>query len=494
MATNLVGLLAQGQNPQLAALLGAPRGTPLQLHATQGQQPQVPDVSVLTPQVPAAPPQPEMQQLPDMRQVTPQASRYFDVSPPVPASVEEKAGIPAQGIMERVFVGERPQGLSDSDYESVKRNAFLHAGLAMMMSDAQPGYAPSFGATVAQGILMARQTAAEMSGNIAAEQARQQRLQSYSQVFEEFDPGSREAWERIARLAVAAEDLDTAKTARELLSEMPEHEQAEWTLENVNAAGENHTFAVERHADGSITLRDPFTGEPVSEAPTPAPEKPVLQRGVYLGNGMEADLITDQYFNPIGMLGEARPADPNRGLQVANLGLSFSSEARSQHMQTGTQEAARAVNQLDAFMSRITDPETGRVSVPDDFIDSVEAEAIATSFQALLSPGVIREPRLQAIMGSGGAVSRARSALGDLARGGTVDAAAVKSIMDVYPSLKQAAIEQSDDITRRFRSQAMGAGVSPEYVNDPFAGHARRQPGVAGNPEAEALRLLRGGG
>jgi hypothetical protein len=470
-----------GPEHPIQGLLGGQHQSPLGAHVLQGGGGQQP------PQMPGGgmPPAPQPQMAQSMQRPTiPQPD--ISILERLPAREQEpeppEPGKRQRDLLGRIFAGDALEGLSPETRERVKRDAILTAGLSILVANGQGmtlGMSrPSLGSVVASGVLAGRQAAAESAGQVMDEQARQQRLASYAEFLGDADMSSRETWEQMARIALIQGDNDVVKLSREMLAEMPDTSEAGWEFQELK--GENGASFGTFLVDNDNQLRDPFTREIISQRPTLRPDrsKPVVQRNLIdPETGRLAAIAFDpDTYEMLGVIGYERPdtgIDPaERAIKLHDLGIRTAAEARAHLTSTGVYDSMGAVRVLDSFRQQHTDA-SGQFVAPEGTISSIDARSAATAFQNILRPGMVRESTLEEILGSAGAVARARSSVADWTQGGNVDPGAFNDVMRVYPALRRAVQAESNAIVRRYGDMLAAAGGDPRYIHDVFADEAR---------------------
>lgn len=183
---------------------------------------------------------------------------------------EPGPGEQGQSFLSRLFAGDlttgERQALTSEDRDRLLRQGLITMGLGMLGSNA-PG--TPFGEVLARGIFAARQDVQQTAGALLDERNAQVRLARRAQVFENPDLSPLEKWREIRRISATEGDTEAVKVASDIVKRLEDLEAGEAESEIRDVNGQPLQFV--EHSDGSVTVKNPFTGEVVRETPA-APE------------------------------------------------------------------------------------------------------------------------------------------------------------------------------------------------------------------------------
>jgi hypothetical protein len=163
-----------------------------------------------------------------------------------------------QGILARLFVGDRPPGIRDEEWDKIRRQSFIMAGISILASAGAP-----LGLALAVGVLKGREAATVTIGQLMDERERQQRAMQRYALLGDSEMTELERWSELRRQAVALGDMDGAKFADSIIERLRELEAG---------AAERTVFFEDGRAyarDKSGSLYDPFSGERLTAPPEP---------------------------------------------------------------------------------------------------------------------------------------------------------------------------------------------------------------------------------
>lgn len=310
------------------------------------------------------------------------------------------------GFVGKLFGLDRVPGLTEDQSKRLRSAGLVNVGLSLMGA---PNGVSTWQA-LGQGILAARMDAAETAGELMDLRNAQQEIERRSEIFNNPDLSPLEKWEEFRRQAMVSGNLEAAEIASDNISELREMEAGE--SEDTLTTIDGQTFRVRQKDDGSLEIRDPFTGEIVDERP-------------------------------------AQPVDDKKRLDRINqLADDFRSEA------SDAQDVANAVAiGLDAPANAAGDV------------------TLLTMLTRAIDPGVsVREADIKRGETIGGMSAKAKAMVNKVASGGEMSEEQREFIRSEIRRVGQTQHEQFAPTLQRYAKRARDAGVDPRLVVfDPFA-------------------------
>jgi hypothetical protein len=400
--------------------------------------------------------------------------------PWIEETAEESAnsgpGRPGRPFLARLFAGDKVPGLSDEQNKMLRKQALFYAGLAILSTP----HGTSFGQALAIGILAGRSVATQTAGALLDEQHAQARIQERMQVLQNVDMTELDRWSEVRRRAVAEGDLEAAKVINDVIADLRDMAagEAESTFIQVNG----QTYALD--PDG-VTIRDPFTREVVSQAPTGSELVTVNTPAGPRTYRLNPDQSLSDPFT--GQIVQAAPqaAPEPEDLDSTRLGQVDQDLRTLRREERGVAQILESVGAIARKLES-----TGSIS-------SADMRELATRLTQAMSASNLRESGLEAIAASGGLVGTLENAIGQL-QGGQASPTVAKDLLQAIQragGIARRTLEQErEDNERRVRTIR---GIRPEEAEavmgrSPFGARSEPEPEEDDNPFDAAFRARRG--
>lgn len=327
------------------------------------------------------------------------------------------------GFVGKLFGLDRIPGLSEAQSKRLRRSGLVNVGLTLM---GRPNGVSTWQA-LGQGLLAARADTAESAGELMDLQNAQKEMQRRSEIFAAEDLSPLEKWEEFRRQALVSGNTEAAEIASDNISELRDMEVGEAEAELTEIDGQ--TFEVRRKDDGSVEIRDPFSGEVVQERPAP-------------------------------------PQDESERLNRINqLADDFRTEA------SGLIEAQRFAENAEGAPSSAAGDQT-----------------LVVTLNKLLDPrSTIRQGEFDRVAEIGGFTGQAQQFANQIVSEGELGEQARQSIRDEIERLKRANAQELQSVGQHYRRRAVDAGLDPRLVvRSAFTnGGAGGSPGGTGEGEPD---------